>query len=791
MSKLLEIKNITKHYINQENVSKGIHDISLSFEVNEFVCLTGSSGSGKTTLLNILGGLAKPDEGEIYYEGEFIDYLQTSKIETYRNNYISFIFQEYKLIPSMSVLDNVLIPLQFNSEKYSKARLKAKEIISRVGLSHRINKKVRTLSGGEQQRVVIARAIARNSKIIICDEPTGNLDKATGQSIIELLKEIARDKLVIFVTHNESELANVMTRKIVLNDGAVLTDEVVSPSNENLEATTPLQENHRTKKSSSLLRLIFKYFFSNPSTALLLILVFSIFGFLLLSSIGILKSSDSALFLDTTNQTVIDKNSIKVKRFDKTPLSDTEIENIKNKTHSKVLPYGFFWSRSFSILLDGVIDQKIQFFLESHFPSLPVSKGRKMSAPNECYFVVANPETSSELIGKTISFSDEFYFLDKPTSNTEFTIVGLIQKSSLPNNIIASNNQFAIIGESFIQTNPHFLSFKYFSSNILEFQLFTKQTTNLPEQTINISYSQLRDYVFVINNNPLQKKELHFYQTFIPDAEKNTEVVYNTEELKNVSFTLRSERNFFRPGLSNLTEFTFDLPNSYVYKRIKQSDAVSLLSDLKIKKPDEADNTNLIIIGQDLATEIMDNIAHQEVYFSSTRSQSNFLTLINDHPDYVYGVSVYKDPFKQKDGFFNLADYFIKVILVIATGISTLIYSLIISLIFKRIYQVKQKDYNILRTLGASKKNIITFIFVENLIVMHISFIIFLVTSLVLRFSLQTLPKISDIFTFSVVNYLVFYLLLLFMSAYSSFKYVTRLYKSEIARSLAKGGSKK
>ncbi len=226
---LLTLKDVGKIYVSEGSVAVGIRGVNLSFDRGEFVAVTGKSGSGKSTLLNVISGMDSYEEGELLIEGQPTSHYLQPEWEAYREKYISFIFQDYNIIESFTVLQNVELALMHVEDKRERRR-RALELLERVGLSGQIRQKGSKLSGGQKQRTVIARALAKDSPIILADEPTGNLDSATSAEIIALLREVSRDKLLIVVTHNFEEVAEVATRHVRVFDGAIESDRVLSQS---------------------------------------------------------------------------------------------------------------------------------------------------------------------------------------------------------------------------------------------------------------------------------------------------------------------------------------------------------------------------------------------------------------------------------------------------------------------------------------------------------------------------------------------------------------------------------
>ena len=221
---MLELKNIHKSYKMGDVEQKVLKGIDIKFRDNEFASILGTSGSGKTTLLNIIGGLDKYDSGELIIDGVSTKEYKSRDWDTYRNYRVGFIFQSYNLIMHQTILSNVEMALTLSGVSKQERKKRATEALIKVGLKDHINKRPNQLSGGQMQRVAIARALVNNPEIILADEPTGALDSKTSVQIMDLLKEIAKDKLVIMVTHNPDLAKEYSTRIIELKDGVVISD---------------------------------------------------------------------------------------------------------------------------------------------------------------------------------------------------------------------------------------------------------------------------------------------------------------------------------------------------------------------------------------------------------------------------------------------------------------------------------------------------------------------------------------------------------------------------------------
>ncbi|MBR6791706.1 MAG: ATP-binding cassette domain-containing protein, partial [Ruminococcus sp.] len=221
---MLQLKGITKQYGQGDNIVNALNGVDITFRKNEFVAILGHSGCGKTTMLNIIGGLDHYTEGDLIINGVSTKKYKDRDWDAYRNHSIGFIFQSYNLIPHQTVLSNVELALTISGVSKSERRKRAKEALEKVGLGDQIHKKPNQMSGGQMQRVAIARALINNPDILLADEPTGALDSETSIQVMELLKEIAKDKLVIMVTHNPELADDYATRIVKIKDGKLTSD---------------------------------------------------------------------------------------------------------------------------------------------------------------------------------------------------------------------------------------------------------------------------------------------------------------------------------------------------------------------------------------------------------------------------------------------------------------------------------------------------------------------------------------------------------------------------------------
>ena len=229
---LVKLEGINKYYQSGDEKVHALKNISLELPKTGLVFVLGQSGCGKSTLLNILGGLDKPDEGRILIEGADFSKFTTANLNDYLNSYLGFIFQEYNILKDLNLYDNIALPLEMQNVNKKEIKKKTLEIIDQVGLSALKKRKINQLSGGQRQRIAVARALIKDPKMIIADEPTGNLDSVTGETIFELLKKLSENRLVLIVTHDEESAYRFGDRIIKIEDGQ-LVEDIVSPFTEN------------------------------------------------------------------------------------------------------------------------------------------------------------------------------------------------------------------------------------------------------------------------------------------------------------------------------------------------------------------------------------------------------------------------------------------------------------------------------------------------------------------------------------------------------------------------------
>ena len=326
---MLKLENVSKIYYTNGIVATGISKVNLELNIGEFVVITGESGSGKSTLLNVISGIDSYEEGEMYINGKETSHYTEKDFEEYRKKYIANIFQSFNLINSYTVYQNVELVLLLNGCKRKQIKKKVLDIIDKVGLTKFKNTKVSKLSGGQKQRVAIARAIVKDTPIIVADEPTGNLDTKSAYEIIELLKNVAKDKLVVIVTHNIEQVEKYATRIIKMHDGRMIQNTEIKNINEDSKIT---QASGKNITIPNQYRLGIRNTFNIFSKFILLFIVFTFMSVAFLaeySAFKLVEHSTEESSGYSANLRDISKERILINKQNREPFTEDDYNKIK------------------------------------------------------------------------------------------------------------------------------------------------------------------------------------------------------------------------------------------------------------------------------------------------------------------------------------------------------------------------------------------------------------------------------------------------------------------------------
>ncbi len=454
MEPVLSLENVSKFYTSSSNVVMGLNGVNLRFSRGEFVAITGESGSGKTTLSSVLGGILPYESGEMFFDGKPTSHFDGGDWERYRRDHISFVHQNYGILPGTSVLMNVVCALRLSGLKKRDAKRRANEILRQVDLWSLRHRRAAKLSSGQKQRLSIARALAKPTPILIADEPTGNLDPENSAKVISLLAEAAKTRLVILVTHEFSEVEQYVSRHIRLQDGSVTLDSYLRPAN----TPEPLPTVKKTRvrgMSGYVARLQLS---SRPVWSTLLTLLFALTAFAVFAFLGsfiiALDDTDTRIYDDSSFLNG-DKNRIVVSTLEGRPMDQQDYDAIVALEHVNSLEtngyvtdaqYSYRQGVDYTIVYKENVDPMTltHYMTSSHsvMPDAPFLKtvpvlpeGQEFlktgKLPESFYQIVAHTDTGLE-IGERVSVClfHRNYWSTNTSLMLTFTVVGITDHGS-------------------------------------------------------------------------------------------------------------------------------------------------------------------------------------------------------------------------------------------------------------------------------------------------------------------------------------------------------------------------
>ncbi len=733
MTGMLRLDNVSKYYRTEQTVNQALRRINLSLNNNEFVVITGESGSGKSTLLNVLSGLDSYEEGELYIAGEETSYYSKEDWEHYRSQYIGFIFQNYNIIDAYTVYQNVLAALIIQGYDEDKRKERALELIDQVGLTKQAHQKSSTLSGGQKQRVSIARALAKDAPIIVADEPTGNLDKDTSKTIINLLKDISKNKLVIVVTHSYEQVKNVATRHVRLFDGEIVEDNIIKKT----EAKTfELTEFHAGMTIKEQLMMAFRNLVSMPKRLILMMLIalFIVAAFSLTYGAQI---SNQTVMYDGWNPVVNNshKSRLIMSKWDNKAFTADELNTLSNNPRVKDI-----------VTFDPVIDTEVILINnESEFdanfrytflmPSTAIESrdlkhGRLPENINEIVVYEGYQEEYQLNDTLEISFITERFEYMMNDSNifnkAEVTVVGIID--GYGNHAYTHPNIFTV---------PIY-QFDSISSNV-------QLAVNYEDTDITI------DWFNIDIDDSLADNDIHITHegmNLIKDqfglgAISNEDIASYTFE-----FSLDYPLTLASPIDVHLVE-TIDSVNDFVAIKMNTTTFNTLFVPL--------DKQISLIVEDSYDAEHLIETFDEDVYFT------------------LYPAN-YEYPGSQ--GF----QIFERVMSVFLMSVLFIVLYFITYITFKNIMVSRKKDYVIFRSIGATKKDLYRITIFELIMVFVFAYILVL-TFLILNANLFFLiPNYLRFFT--IINYISMGALLVLLAVLTGLRFNSRIFKDSVMQAL-------
>lgn len=689
---MLKLENITKIYEGKNFKQIALNDVTLAFRNNEFVSILGPSGSGKTTLLNIIGGLDKYTYGNLIIDGVSTRKYKERDWNNYRSKKVGFIFQSYNLINHQTVLSNVLLSLNIAGKPKKESIKLAKKVLKDVGLENYIKKKPKELSGGQMQRVAIARALVTNPNIILCDEPTGALDSQTSIQIMELLKEISKEKLVIMVTHNVTLANKYSDRVIALNDGVITYD--TSPYEVENYSLKKIKNKRKTMNKFTSLTLSFNNLLTKKSRTLLT----SFAG-----SIGIIGI---ALVLSLSKGTQKYINKIEKNTFSKYPISimesyidyqnmfDKEKESCKNGSVCSINDL------TNNVVNDNKINSISKFsnILKQNYENI----NNYTLDINYNYNIDLNIYKDNKMIENSSLYFKEFLNNNSPLLKEYTLIYGKLPEKY--NEIVIVTDENGKLPLSLMKS------------------LFIDEDIDL-SKTINISYEKIIDSKFkLVSETSYYIYENDTWQYIKNNQDKINDILDKSINLKITGIlklnkdAVISESGFIGYSKKLINYLNDEVNSSNIKKSILENKDINPLTN---NLYDENMTYEMLLDSISINDK---NPIKIDIYPKDYKSKEKIESIIKKYNEDNSNDKVYYTDYLKV--FLNSITSLIKMITYVLTafiGVSLIVSSIMISIITYISVLERTKEIGILRSLGASKKDIKNIFKAETIIIGTIS----------------------------------------------------------------------
>ena len=731
---MLKLENITKIYEGKNFKQIALNDVTLAFRNNEFVSILGPSGSGKTTLLNIIGGLDKYTYGNLIIDGVSTRKYKERDWNNYRSKKVGFIFQSYNLINHQTVLSNVLLSLNIAGKPKKESIKLAKKVLKDVGLENYIKKKPKELSGGQMQRVAIARALVTNPDIILCDEPTGALDSQTSIQIMELLKEISKEKLVIMVTHNVTLANKYSDRVIALNDGVITYD--TSPYEVENYSLKKIKNKRKTMNKFTSLSLSFNNLLTKKSRTLLTSFACSI------GIIGI------ALVLSLSKGTQKYINKIEKNTFSKYPISIMEsyidYQNMfdKEKESCKNGSICFINDLTNNVVNDNKINSISKFsnILKQNYENI----NNYTLDINYNYNIDLNIYKDNKMIENSSLYFKEFFNNNSPLLKEYTLIYGKLPEKY--NEIVIVTDENGKLPLSLMKS------------------LFLNEDIDL-SKNINISYEKIIDSKFkLVSETSYYMYENDTWQYIKNNQDKINDILDKSINLKITGIlklnkdAIISESGFIGYSKKLINYLNDEVNSSNIKKSILENKDINPLTN---NLYDENMTYEMLLDSISINDK---NPIKIDIYPKDYKSKEKIESIIKKYNEENSNDKVYYTDYLKV--FLNSITSLIKMITYVLTafiGVSLIVSSIMISIITYISVLERTKEIGILRSLGASKKDIKNIFKAETIIIGTISGFIGVGVTLLLN---KVIDKvIYNLMGISHITYLpwnyIFYLILI------------------------------
>lgn len=738
---MIRLKNVSKFYYSKGVIATGFTKVNLEFKIGEFVAITGESGSGKSTLLNVLSGLDSYEEGEMYIDGHETSHYLEKDWEIYRRKNIGNIYQNFNLVNSYTVYQNIDLVLSLNGVGLNERKEKINSLLKRVDMYKYRNTKVSKLSGGQKQRIAIARALAKDVPVIIADEPTGSLDKRSAMNIIKLLKEISLDKLVIIVTHNYDQVSDYVTRKITMHDGRVLEDKKFK------KVDSEIERNEATYKNMNIVNK-FRLGFRNTFNVLpKFILLFLVYAFIVAALMGeysffkkneyeLSKSGYNYIFSDTDDKRIV------LNKSDKTEFTKDEITAVKRMKNIDHI-----------IENDVIADQDMAFTNEKEMLWL-VGRMKSLDLFDGKPDVGRMPEKDNEII---IAGEKDDYQLSE---NVDDILDKKIYQNA-NNGGVLKEKELVVVGIKYVDLPIDSTEFLFYVSNsMLEKFLFE---THQNYSTITID--------FMGENHQSSDSSNSFKLAMNNWVSPGTGIISE-------DFNARCDK-----GNCLKKTFTVNIKNQYfnanqefrIEKTYNQKNINHILELNNYKKEDFEEMYNgIIYINPIDYNKLFDKGTYQmSVYVDDIENLDNVASKLDKMG---YRTLKVKDTLVQ-DGSVEI----MKILKLIVTCALVFVLFFISYFIIKIILKSRNIYFSVLRMLGASKNVCRELLIIELFVITNLSYFIFIGLAELNKTSLLNIDFINTVNTYFKVNdYIILYIVLILMSLLISVKYAAKLFKNSV-----------
>ena len=725
---MLELKNVSKFYYSKGIIATGFSKVSLKFEPGEFVAITGESGSGKSTLLNVISGLDSYEEGEMYINGEETSHYTEKDYEVYRRKYIGNIFQNFNLVNSYTVYQNIELIMLINGKTKKEVKEIVLELIKKVDLYKYRNTKVSKLSGGQKQRVAIARALAQETPIILADEPTGNLDKRSSESVLKLLHEISKDKLVIVVTHNYDQIEEYTTRKIVMHDGRVMEDKIIKNHKkvENIKIS-----NSKDIRPLSKLRLGVRNTF-NIIPKFLLIL--SVYIFIVYAMFFAYSSFQYAAYEESLNGynpffLNNDAKRVVIKKKNNEAFTEEDYKKIESLDNvDRVMKNDLALDKSIYIGSDYL-------GFSGNILSLKdinkVDAGRMPKENNEIVMTIQKNDYYANMIDEIMSTDFELSDLssDRVDDTEKLKIVGIIYINEYETYFYVNDY---LLDKLNTKANIEYSSVKYVFAN--------EENTSYYGNTygeIIPSNKVSRGKVVISDDNSYKCKNMKC---------KNYSFKINVNNLYyNDSYELKVSKTYTKKNFNNLTGYDYEKYNGAIF-----------MNDEEYKE-----------------------MFNKNYYQSSIFMKDDKLSeqTMNELKDLDLTTLYVKDTLNETSEIVRI----LNIVKVVSMTIMIIVLFFISYFIIRIVLKSRNIYYSTLRILGSSYNATKSILNIELVTISHIAYAIFLIFLLLVKYSVIESSYIKNLLDYvNIYQFILVYLIILLMSRMITNRYSRKLFTNTV-----------